>query len=87
MTRDAVLQRGVALIGDGLCPACDMTGKRVELQATPPDGFHYHGQDTAAPTRLFCPSDGQGYRLTAQGAIQILVPCNGGLHSDGTVGW
>lgn len=83
---DAVIQRGIALVGDGLCPACDVTGHEVRLQASPPDGFHYHGSNTAAPTRLFCPNDGQGYRLNDAGELRITVPCNGGLHPDGTVG-
>ena len=77
-----IIEHGKALVHRGLCPACNVGGNEQPLQAEPPTGFHWHGGE-ANPSRpyLFCPVDGQGYRI-ADERLLILPPCNGGLHPE-----
>lgn len=81
---------GRNLIRRSLCPACFFTGTEQSLQDHPPEDRYYHQTDRSElddPPRLWCPVDGQGYRLVGPDAeIRITSPCNGGLHAPGARG-
>lgn len=71
------------------------------MVADPPYGIGFMGHEWDQPghvgratlydpPRLWCPVDGQGYRLAGTGPspdIKITPPCNGGIHSDGYGGF
>lgn len=84
----AFIARGIALVHENKCPACNAAGRIQELlREVPLDKFHYHGKiDFIDPPYIFCHFDGQGYRVI-NNDLRILPPCNGGLHEDGTVGY
>lgn len=78
---DDIIAAGIAQVHSRRCPACMMTDTETMLVDVPPlDRFHYHGADVLDPPRLWCPVDGQGYRIE-QDQMLITVPCNGGMHS------
>jgi hypothetical protein len=77
---------GIALVHAGVCPACQHEGHFALFMDPPLDKFHYHGQtEFVDPPYAWCHECGQGYRIVNDD-LRIAIPCNGGLHPDGTVG-
>lgn len=83
----AVIARGIALVHSGLCPACQHKGHFALFADAPTDTFHYHGQtEFIDPPYVWCHECGMGYRIVND-ELRQAIPCNGGIHSDGTVGY